>query len=117
MATINLTKEDFLTKVYNYEENSTEWKFLGDKPILIDFYASWCGPCKMMSPIIDEMAEDYAGKVDVYKVNVDEEEELASVFGIRSIPTLVFASKDQAPQSSLGAMSRSALKELINKML
>ena len=73
MAIVNLTKGGFLRKVANYEANPTEWKFLGDKPALIDFYASWCGPCKALSPVLDELAKEFDGKVDIYKVNVDNE--------------------------------------------
>lgn len=78
MKAVNLTKADFLKKVVNYEANP-EWKFLGERPAIIDFYATWCGPCKMLAPILDEVAEEYDGQIDVYKVNVDEEEELASL--------------------------------------
>ena len=91
MSAVHLTKADFLTRVANYEANPNEWKFLGERPALIDFYATWCGPCKMLSPVLDELADEYAGQVDIYKVNVDEEEELAALFGIRSVPSSVCA--------------------------
>ena len=85
----HLTKETFMTKVFNYETNK-EWKFEGEKPCIIDFYADWCGPCKMVAPILEELSKDYEGKMDIYKVNTEEEQELASVFGIRSIPSFLF---------------------------
>ena len=90
MATIHLTKDEFLKRVSNIEENGDSWKFLGDKPAVVDFYAQWCGPCKALSPILDEVSDEYAGKVDIYKVDVDQEEDLAVAFGIRTIPTLLF---------------------------
>ena len=84
MKTIALNKAEFLRRVMDYETNSHEWKYLGDKPAIVDFYADWCGPCKMVAPILEELAEEYDGKIYIYKVNTGEEEELASVFGIRS---------------------------------
>ena len=90
MKATHLTKADFLTKVANYETNPNEWKFLGERPALIDFYATWCGPCKMLAPVLDELAEEYEGKIDIYKIDVDAEEELAALFGIRSVPSLLF---------------------------
>jgi len=84
MKTIALTKADFLTKVANYETNPTEWKYLGDKPALIDFYASWCGPCKALAPVLEELAAEYGDSIYIYKVNTEEEQELAAAFGIRS---------------------------------
>lgn len=117
MATINLNKNSFLQKVANYESNPKEWKFLGDKPALIDFYASWCGPCKMLSPVLEELAKEYEGQVDIYKVNVDEEQELAAAFGVRSIPTLVFAPMQGKPQISAGAYPKAQLKQQIDQLL
>lgn len=103
--TEHLTKEKFLTKVFNYEKN-TDWKFEGEKPCIIDFYADWCGPCKMVAPVLEELAKDYEGKIDVYKVNTEEELELAGVFGIRSIPSFLFVPSDGQPQMALGALPR-----------
>jgi thioredoxin len=117
MATIHLKKEDFIRKVANYEANQDSFKFLGDKPAIIDFYAEWCGPCRMLSPKFEEISNLYAGKVDVYKINVDEEEELASLFDIRSIPTLVFITKDGKMQRTQGALGTAQLKEAIEKIL
>ena len=90
MGTIHLTKEEFLKKVVDYEKNPTEWKYLGDKPAIIDFYADWCAPCKMIAPVLEELAEEYAGEIYIYKINTEIEQELAGAFGIRSIPTLLF---------------------------
>lgn len=117
MKPIALTKEEFLSKVMNYEQNPTEWKYLGDKPCLIDFYASWCGPCKMLSPILDQLAEEYADSIYIYKINTETEQELAAVFGIRSIPTLLFVPMEGKPQMSQGAMPKQSLKEAIDKVL
>ena len=116
MKAINLTKGGFLRRVANYEQSPQEWNFLGDKPAVIDFYAPWCGPCKTLSPIVDELAEEYEGKVDIYKVNVDEEQELAAVFGIRSVPTLIFVPMKGAPQKAAGVRPKSELKEIIDHL-
>ena len=80
MKTIALTKADFLTKVANYETNPTEWKYLGDKPALVDFYASWCGPCKALAPVLEELAAEYGDSIYIYKINTEEEQELAAAF-------------------------------------
>lgn len=117
MKTVNLTKADFLVKVANYEANPTEWKFLGDKPAVIDFYASWCGPCKMLAPVLEELADEYAGQVDIYKVNVEDEEELASLFGIRNVPSLLFIPVDGDPQMAQGALPKSSLQDAIDNVL
>lgn len=117
MATIHLTKSDFLKKVANYEVDFKEWKFLGDKPALIDFYATWCGPCKGLAPVLEEISEEYQGKIDVYKIDIDEEAELASIFNIRSVPTLIFAPMQGDPQMAQGALPKPTLKEAIDKVL
>jgi len=101
----HLTKETFISKVFNYETNK-EWKFEGDKPAIIDFYADWCGPCKIVAPILEELALDFDGKIDIYKVNTEEEQELASVFGIRSIPSILFIPSDGPPQMAMGALPK-----------
>ncbi len=103
--TEHLTKETFKSKIFDYENNK-EWKFEGDKPCVVDFYADWCGPCKMVSPVLEELSEDFSGKLDVYKVNTEEEQELAAVFGIRSIPSILFVPLNGQPQMAMGALPR-----------
>ena len=117
MKTIELTKADFLTKVMDYEANPQEWKYLGDKPAIIDFYASWCGPCKMVAPILEELAEEYDGQIYIYKVNTEKEQELAAMFGICSIPSILFIPMGEQPQMAMGAMPKSSFKEAIDKVL
>jgi len=117
MNTVKLTKEDFLKKVANYEASPEVWKFEGNKPCLVDFYADWCGPCKMIAPILEELAEEYAGRVDIYKVDTENDEELASVFNIRSIPSLLFCPMEGSPQMAAGALSKVDLKRAIEDIL
>lgn len=117
MATTNLTKSDFLNKVANYEENPNEWKFLGNRPALIDFFATWCGPCKALSPILEEVAQEYEGKVDIYKVDVDAEEELSNLFKIRTVPSLLFIPMNGQPQMASGVLPKAQLKALIEEKL
>ena len=114
---VHITKAEFLAKVMNYEKNPQEWIYLGDKPCLIDFYASWCGPCKRLAPVLDELAQEYAGEIYIYKVNTEQERELAAVFGIRSIPTLLFCPMGENPQVAQGALPKEQLKEAIDKVL
>ena len=97
MEIVHLTKAEFLKKVYNYEANPNDWKYEGDKPAIVDFYATWCGPCKALAPVLEELAKEYAGKVYIYKIDVDKEEELAGAFGIRSIPTLLWIPQSGKP--------------------
>ena len=101
----HLTKETFLNKVFNYEKNK-EWKFEGEKPCIIDFYADWCGPCKIVAPVLEQLAKDFDGKIDVFKVNTEEEQELASAFGIRSIPSFLFVPSQGQPQMAMGALPK-----------
>lgn len=101
-STVMLTKSDFLAKVMNYEENQTEWVFEGDKPCLIDFYADWCAPCRTTSPILEELAEEYKGKIDIYKIDTEKERELAAVFGVQSLPTFLFVPMEGKPTMSSG---------------
>lgn len=117
MKTMSLNKADFLNKVANYETSPSEWKFLGERPAIIDFYATWCGPCKMLLPVLEELAAEYAGKIDIYKINVEEEEELAGVFGVRSVPTLLFVPMEGAPQMAQGALPKNVLQEAIRNVL
>lgn len=117
MGTIHLTKADFLKKVANYEENQTEWKYLGDKPCIIDFYADWCGPCKVVAPILEELAAEYDGEIYIYKVDTEQEQELAAAFGIRSIPSLLFCPMGEQPQMAMGALPKETFIQAINDVL
>ena len=117
MGTIHLTKAEFLTKVANYEANPTEWKYLGDKPCIIDFYATWCGPCKTIAPILEDLAKEYDGQIYIYKIDTEKEQELAAAFGIRSIPTILFCPVGENPQMAQGAMPKDAFKQAIEEVL
>jgi len=117
MGTIHLTKAAFLAKVANFEASPNEWKYLGDKPCIIDFYADWCGPCKAVAPILEELAKTYDGQIYVYKINTDEEQELAGAFGIRSIPSLLFVPMNDKPQMSVGALPKAQMVDAIDKIL
>ena len=114
---VHITKADFLKKVYDFEKNPDEWKYLGSQPAIVDFYADWCGPCRQLSPVLDELAKEYSGKLTIYQVNVDNERGLATFFGIRSIPTLLFIPMKGKPQRSLGALSKTELKGIIKDVL
>ena len=115
--TINLTKADFLTKVANFEESPDKWVYLGDKPCLIDFYADWCGPCKMVAPILEELAEEYKDDIYIYKIDTEAEQELAAAFGIRSIPSILFCPMGEQPQMAQGALPKDGFKQAINEVL
>jgi thioredoxin len=112
----HLTKETFLEKVFNYEQNK-EWKFEGDKPCIIDFYADWCQPCKIVAPVLEELEKEYEGQINIYKIDTEDQQELAAAFGIRSIPSLLFCPKDDQPQMAQGALPKETLKEAIDKVL
>ena len=112
----HLTKQTFLEKVFNYEKNE-EWKFEGGAPCLIDFYADWCGPCKMVAPILEELSKEYEGKINIYKVDTEAELELAGAFGIRSIPSMLFVPMTGQPQMVQGALPKSELKQAIDDIL
>jgi thioredoxin 1 len=111
-----LTKDTFQKKIFNYEQNK-EWKYEGELPAVIDFWAPWCGPCRKVGPIIDELSKEYAGKVNFYKVNVDDEQELSEVFSIRSIPSMLFIPKEGKPKMSVGALPKEGLIEAIKREL
>jgi thioredoxin len=117
MGTIKLTKAEFIAKVANYEENPSEWKYLGDKPAIIDFYADWCGPCKAIAPILEELAKEYHGQIYIYKVDTEKERDLAAAFGIRSIPSLLFVPMDEQPQMAMGALPKETFVKAINEVL
>ena len=112
-----LTTEDFMTLVMDYKKNPQEWVYKGRRPAVVDFYATWCGPCRMMSPIVEETAKDYSGKVDFYKVDVDKEKELASAFGIQSIPTFLFIPEKGTPTVQMGAMEKAEFEELVKSVI
>ena len=117
MATINLTKGGFNRRVAEIETMATEWKYLGSRPAMIDFYASWCGPCQRLLPVVEALSEEFEGKVDIYKVNVDQEEELAAAFNIRTIPTLIFIPMEGNPEREVGGKSESELRQRLNSLL
>jgi len=112
----HLTKETFKEKIFNWEENK-DWKFEGDLPCLIDFYADWCQPCKIVAPILEELSGEYEGKINIYKVDTEDQQELAAMFGIRSIPSLLFVPKDGQPQMAQGALPKDSLKKAMKDVL
>jgi thioredoxin 1 len=112
----HLTKETFLNKIFNYEKNK-EWIFEGEKPCIIDFYADWCGPCKMVAPVLEELAKDYDGKINVFKIDTEAEQELASVFGIRSIPSFLFVPAEGQPQMAMGALPKETFVQAFKDVL
>jgi thioredoxin len=114
---VEITKEDFLTKVADYKKSPEKWVSLAEKPIIVDFYADWCKPCKMISPILDKLASKYANEIIIYKVNVDKEKELAKEIGIHSIPTLIFVPKNGEPQIVIGGKSEEELDKYIQDIL
>ena len=111
-----LTKASFLEEIFDYENNS-EWKYNGELPAVIDFYADWCGPCKMVAPIIEELSTEYEGKVNFFKVDTEAEQELAMAFGIQSIPSLLFIPVSGKPQMAAGALPKDTFKQVIEKEL
>jgi len=112
----HLNLDTFKTKVFNFELNK-EWKFEGDKPCLIDFYADWCGPCKMVAPILEELSEEYKGKLNIYKIDTEDQRELAGMFGIQSIPSLLFVPTDGKPQMAMGALPKDTLEKAFKDVL
>jgi len=112
----HLTNETFKQKVFNYEVNK-EWKFEGQLPCIIDFYADWCGPCKMVAPVLDELSKEYEGKINIYKVNTEEQQELAAAFGIQSIPSILFCPMNEQPQMAMGALPKPTFEQAINDIL
>ena len=111
-----LDRENFKTKIHNIDEGA-EWKFQGDKPAIIDFYADWCGPCKMVAPVMEELSNDYEGKIDFYKLDVDAEQEIAAMFQIQSIPSILFIPKDGPPQLAVGAAPKADMEKAIADIL
>lgn len=113
----HLTVETFKEKVFNYEKNPDNWIFEGDLPCIVDFYADWCKPCKLIAPIMEELANEYKGKINVYKVNTEQQRELSSVFGVRSIPAVLFIPMEGKPQMSTGALPKESFKQAIDEFL
>ncbi|MCF8241241.1 MAG: thioredoxin [Melioribacteraceae bacterium] len=114
--TEHLTKQDFLDKVFNYEQKK-EWDYQGELPAIIDFYADWCGPCKMVAPVLEELSDEYEGKIKIFKIDTEAEQELAAVFGIRSIPSILFIPKNDKPQMAQGALPKDSLIQIIDDVL
>ena len=115
MATIHLTSEQFIARVADYRSNPGVFDFLGDKPALIDFYAQWCGPCKMLAPVLEELSDEFAGRIDVYKINVDEEIELAQAFSVVSIPMLVVLKDGKVAEKSIGVRSKDDILDMLSR--
>ena len=116
MALEHLTKESFKEKVFNFEINK-DWKFEGKVPAIIDFYADWCGPCKMVAPILEELQKEFGDKLNIYKVNTEEQQELAGMFGIQSIPSILFVPAEGQPQMAMGALPKETFRSAINDVL
>ena len=111
-----LNEESFKEKIFNYEKNK-DWKFEGDVPCMIDFYADWCQPCKMVAPILEELAKEYDGKIDIYKVDTEDQQELAGMFGVKSIPSLLFVPMENQPQMAQGALPKDSFQKAIKDVL
>jgi thioredoxin len=116
MATINMSMQDFKDKIFDFETGE-EWKFKGTEPAVIDFYADWCGPCKAIAPVLEELSEAYNGKLTIYKIDTDKESELSQLFGIQSIPTLLFIPMEGSPMMQRGALPKNVLQNIIEEKL
>lgn len=116
MATIHLSTQDFKDKIFDYNTEK-EWKYKGSLPVIIDFYADWCGPCKMVAPVLEELSEEYKDQLIIYKVNTEQEEELSAVFGIQSIPTFLFVPVSGQPMLQPGALPKNVFKQVIDEHL
>ncbi|MBP7695101.1 MAG: thioredoxin [Bacteroidales bacterium] len=114
---MELTKDEFIKRVYNYEANPKEWKYEGNKPCIVDFHATWCAPCKMLAPTLEELNQEYNGQIYIYKVDVDKSPELAAIFGVRSVPTLLWIPMEGKPGVSQGALPKSQLESIIKNTL
>jgi thioredoxin len=116
-ATISLTTDHFLKKVADFKTNPSEWKYLGDKPSIIDFHADWCIYCKKLEPVLEELAKEYEGKIYIYKVDTEKEREVAAAFGIQGLPTLLFIPLNDQPRVAQGAIPKEELKKIIDTIL
>ena len=116
MALEHLTEESFKQKVFNYDINK-EWKYEGQHPAIIDFYADWCATCRMVAPILEELKEEYGEKLEIYKIDTEQERHLAALFGIQSIPSLLFVPVDGQPQMAMGALPKETFKKAIDEVL
>ena len=116
-SVIQMNKQMFLDKVFDYTTGATEWKYLGNKPCVIDFYATWCGPCRMVAPILKDLAKEYGDKIVIYKVDTDKEKELSMAMGIQSLPTIVFIPQTGQPQVIVGAADKATFKRAIDEVL
>ena len=114
METLNA--KTFKEKVFDFETQK-DWKYRGDLPAVVDFYADWCGPCKMLSPVLEELSREYQGKIQIYKVNTEASPELASLFGVRGIPSLLFIPKDGQPTMASGFVPKADLKRAFKDIL
>lgn len=112
----HLTLDTFAEKIFDYK-SSEEWNFIGELPTVIDFYADWCGPCKSVAPVLEELAEEFKGKINIYKIDTEAQQELAGMFGIQSIPSILFIPKDGQPQMAVGALPKDAFKEAFKDVL
>ncbi len=112
-----LTTAEFKKKIMDYEKHPQEWVFEGTRPVIIDFYATWCHPCKMTAPVVEQLAKDYQGKIDFYKVDIDKEQELAATFGIQSIPTFLFIPAKGKPTAQMGAMQKEDFEKIIKSVI
>lgn len=116
MATQHLSKKDFIEKIFDYE-NEKEWKYNGELPAIIDFYADWCGPCRSVAPALEELSSEYEGKINIFKIDTDAEQELSEVFGMQSIPTFLFIPMRGVPMMQKGAVSKKVFKDIIEERL
>ena len=116
-SVIQMNKQMFLDKVFDYTTGATEWKYQSDKPCVIDFYATWCGPCRMVAPILKDLAKEYGDSIVIYKVDTDKEKELSMAMGIQSLPTIVFIPKTGQPQVNVGAADKTTFRRAIDEVL
>ncbi|MDP2424701.1 MAG: thioredoxin [Bacteroidales bacterium] len=112
-----LDKDAFLNLVFNYEVNPEKWVYEGDLPAIIDFYADWCAPCRLVAPIMDQLADEYKGKIRIYKIDTDKQKELASVFNVRNLPSILFIPMKGQPQMTMGALPKETFKQVIEEFL